>query len=211
MDRGPTHLNRAFQLFRSFWCVSSFGILSQLTMFNVVFGKGRHGERRRQGLVWSWTLGLLALGPVLQYYILHFHNRRGCVQWEEQSPEDTSTIESDNYIKCSHKLFSCRFNVYPLYPGTNFFFRKTRSLHAPKGFQISFQLKAENLEVWLKISNVHIDAFFFSFNLKIYIVLQSYLGEQLTIRRIISLALIYLCTFSKLLCLESSKTDVFNK
>lgn len=122
-------------------------------------------------------------------------------------------LSQTNYIKCSHKLFSCRFNVYPLYSGTIFFFffRKTHSLHAPKGFQISFQLKAENLEVWLKISNVHIDAFFFSFYLKIYIVLQSSLSERLTIRRIISLALIYLCTFSKLLCLKSSKTDVFNK
>lgn len=115
-----------------------------------------------------------------------------------------------NYIKCSHKHFSCRLNVYPLYSGTIFFSIKTHSLHAPKGFQISFQLKAENLGVWLKISNVHIDTFS-SFHLNIYIVLQSYLSERLTVRRIISLALIYLCTFSKLLCLESSKTDVFNK
>lgn len=37
------------------------------------------------------------------------------------------------------------------------------------------------------------------------------MGEGLTIGRIISLVLIYLCIFSKLLCLESSKTDVFNK
>lgn len=36
------------------------------------------------------------------------------------------------------------------------------------------------------------------------------MGEGLTIR-IVRLVLIYLCTFSKLLCLESSKTDVFNK
>lgn len=42
-------------------------------------------------------------------------------------------------------------------------------------------------------------------------LLQRGTSEGLKMRRIISLVLIYLCTFSKLLCLESSKTDGFNK
>lgn len=179
-------------------------------MFNVVFGKGRHGERRRRGLFGRGLWGCW-LSVQFSSIISCSSITEGAVSNEKNKVQKVRLpLSQINYIKCSHKLLSCRFNVYPLYSGTNFS-RKTRSLHAPKGFQISFQLKAENLRVWLKISNVHIDAFFFSFNLKIYIVLQSYLSERLTIRRIISLALIYLCTFSKLLCLESSKTDVFNK
>lgn len=91
-------------------------------MFNVVFGKGRHGERRGQGLVWSWTLGLLALGPVLQY-ISCISITEGAVSNEKNKVQKIRLpLSQINYIKCSHKLFSCRFNVYPLYPGTNFFF-----------------------------------------------------------------------------------------
>lgn len=107
-------------------------------------------------------------------------------------------------------LPSCGYNIFSVYCRSNYLRKIYVLFMCRKTYRLHSNLKIENLGFLLKISNVHVDLFF-SFNLNFTSALQRDTGEGLTVRRIIRLVLIYLCTFSKLLCLESSKTDVFNK